>query len=306
MTQQLFAAIEAGGTKVICAIAGADGGVLVQARLPTTAPDDTFACIATFFHQQIDRLGRIAAGGIASFGPLDLDPISLQFGQLTTTPKPGWAAVDMLGRVAAILDAPTFINTDVTCAAMAEANVGAGRGLDRLCYMTVGTGIGVGIFDRGATPAGALHPEVGHVRISRAQGDDFAGICPSHGDCAEGLACGPAMKTRWHKSAEELPADHIAWAYEAHYIAAICVNLTYIVRPQRIIIGGGVMEQSSLIGAVRSAYRELMAGYALDRYSVAVETFICLPELRNPSPGLIGALEIARSGLAALHVPAHG
>ena len=299
MSQDLFAGIEAGGTKIICAVAKADGTVVAQARIATGMPDDNFKEISSFFAEQIVKHGPFCAGGIASFGPLDLDTASPNYGCLTTTPKFGWSSINILGRISDIVNAPTVIDTDVNCAALAEARYGAARGLKRVCYVTVGTGIGVGIVENGATNLGVGHPEVGHIRIPRAPGDDFAGICSVHGDCAEGLACGPAMKGRWHKSAEDLPVDHIAWVYEAHYIAAICVNLTYIVRPERIILGGGVMERSSLLGAVRDAFKAMTAGYALDRFSADVETFICAPELTDPSPGLVGALELARGTYGA-------
>jgi len=279
---------------MICAIAGVDGEVIEQTRIATGDPDQTFNAIAAFFDEQAGRYGPVRAGGVASFGPLDLEVESPTYGRLTTTPKLGWSSVDMLGRVRAILKAPTAIDTDVNCAALAEVRFGAGRGLNRLCYITVGTGIGVGVIEAGETNLGAGHPEVGHIRVARALGDDFAGVCPSHGDCAEGLACGPAIKARWNISAEDLPADHPAWEYEAHYIASICVNLTYIVRPQRIIVGGGVMERASLLQAVRERFAQLTAGYALDGYSADIDRFICAPMWRSPSPGLVGAIEIAR------------
>ncbi|WP_404337755.1 ROK family protein [Sphingomonas sp. MMS12-HWE2-04] len=296
MSKDLFAALEAGGTKMICAVANADGDVLAQARIATTTPDQVFDAIAAFYRAQREEHGPIRAGGIASFGPLDLDPASASHGHLTRTPKPGWSSVDMLGRFTDIVGAPSRIDTDVNCAAMAEATRGAGQGLDRLCYMTVGTGIGVGLFERAALHPPVAHAEVGHIRVSRAPGDDFAGICPSHQDCVEGLACGPAMKARWSRSAEDLPADHPAWDYAAHYIAAICVNLTYIARPQRIILGGGVLEHGALYPAVRRQFGAMTAGYALDRHSADVETFICPPVLQDP--GLVGAIELARATVA--------
>lgn len=294
MSEDRFAAIEAGGTKIICAIAGADGAVLAQTRLATGLPDANFAAIADFFAAQVARYGPISAGAIASFGPLDLDRSSPHYGCLTTTPKPGWSSFDVLGRFGDIIGAPAGIDTDVNCAALAEARLGAARGLARSCYVTVGTGIGVGMIDRGRIYAGTSHAEAGHIRIARAPGDDFPGVCPSHGDCAEGLASGPAIQARWHISAENLPADHIGWDYQAHYLAALCVNLTYIMRPQRIIVGGGVMERSALLAAVRTAYLRLTAGYALDRFSKDADTYICAPQLRDPAPGLVGAIALAR------------
>ncbi len=294
MPTSLIAGIEAGGTKMLCAVARPDGRVVERARFDTVEPDATFAGIAAFFAGARDRVGPVAAGGIASFGPLDLDRASPTHGHLTGTPKPGWSGVDMLGRIAAMLDAPVAIDTDVNCAALAERRRGAARGLDRVCYVTVGTGIGVGIVSgTGLHDVGTGHPEAGHMRVARAPGDDFPGICPSHGDCVEGLACGPAMRMRWGVPAQDLPHGHVGWDHAAHYVAALCANLTYVVRPQRIVIGGGVLERPGLIDAVRRDYRRAMAGYALDRFCADADTFLVLPELRDPSAGLVGAFEIA-------------
>ncbi len=293
MGKQLFAALEAGGTKMICALADGEGGVLAQSRFPTSDPATVFGVLAAFYSERAAQHGPIRGAGIASFGPLDLDRGSPGFGRLTMTPKAGWSRVDMLGRVAAIVGAPAIIDTDVNCAARAELHHGAGRGLERICYVTIGTGIGVGLCDTKGQQTRVGHPEMGHIRVPRADGDGFAGICPSHGDCLEGLASGPAIAARWGCPAEELAAHHPAWDYEAQYIAALCVNLTYIARPQRIVIGGGVMGQATLYPAVRFWFERLSAGYALDRYSGAVGSYICQPVLSDPSPGLVGAIELA-------------
>ena len=293
MSGALIAGIEAGGTKILCAVARKGGAVLEQTRIATQNPDDTIAAIERFYAAAAERHGPVAAAGIASFGPLDLDPASSTYGCLTGTPKAGWSGVEIRSRIASIVQAPTVIDTDVNCAAVAEMRAGAARGLDRICYVTIGTGIGVGIVEAGRTNAGTGHPEAGHIRVPRALGDTFAGICPSHGDCLEGLACGPAMQARWGCAAEALPDDHVGWTFAAHYIAALCTNLTYTVRPRRIILGGGVLERAALIEAVRTAYRNMTAGYALDRYSAAAESFIVPPRLVDPSPGIIGALAMA-------------
>ena len=296
MSSHTLAGIEAGGTKILCAVATVTGEVLAQARIETGAPDATFATLAAFFAAQRDTYGPVVAGGLASFGPLDLDRGSPSYGRLTTTPKPGWGGVDMLGRVAAMLGAPVAIDTDVSCAALAEAREGAGRGLDRLCYVTIGTGIGVGIVEHGRIARGAGHPEAGHIRVPRASGDAaFGGACPYHGDCLEGLASGPALAARWNMGAEYLTEDHVGWEQEAHYLACLCVALTYIARPQRIVLGGGVMERVSLHDRVRARFADLTGGYALDRWSADTATFIATPVLREPSPGLVGALLLAQA-----------
>ncbi len=293
MPESLVAAIEAGGTKFVCAVATAGGTVLAQARLATQDPETTFAAVAAFFAGERARRGPVVAAGVGSFGPLDLDPASAGFGRLTTTPKPGWAGVDMRGRVAAIVGAPTAIDTDVNCAGVAEARFGAGRGRARLCYVTVGTGIGVGIVEHGRPLGGVGHAEAGHIRVPRAPGDGFAGLCPWHGDCLEGLAAGPAMAARWGQPAETLGDDHPGWAMAAHYLAALCVKLTYTVRPERIILGGGVAAHPLLHDRVRAAFVRLAGGYALDRCSADPATFICRPELIDPPAGLIGAIALA-------------
>lgn len=293
MSQQYFAAVEAGGTKILCAIADGHGHFLEQIRIPTQTPRETLGQLADFFRHRSNQYA-ISGTGIASFGPLNLDQNSPDYGQLTTTPKAGWSSFNLRREMENILPCPAVIETDVNCAGLAEGLFGAARGLDRFCYITVGTGIGVGIIDNGSPLAGASHPEVGHMRLPRATGDDFAGICPFHGDCAEGLASGPAIKARWNRSAEDIPEDHIGWLFEVNYIAAMCVNLTYTLRPQRIIIGGGVMERSSLYAPVRETFDKLMAGYSLDKYSADSAHFLAAPALKSPSPGLMGALELVR------------
>ncbi|MGL3822265.1 ROK family protein [Sphingopyxis sp. R3-92] len=294
-SNKIFAAIEAGGTKVLCALAAADGSILSQTRIPTRGPAETLDAIKAFYEEQTEVFGHPISAGIASFGPIDLDRTSPGYGRLTTTPKAGWSDFDLLGAIQTSLGVPTAIDTDVNCAALAEGAAGAAAGLSRYCYMTVGTGIGVGIVEGGKTSQGTGHPEVGHIRLSRARGDDFAGICPYHGDCAEGLASGPAMKARWEKSAEDLEIGHPAWEIEAHYIAAICANLTYSQRPERIIIGGGVLERSTLYNRIRVHFEELTRGYALDQFSRDAETYIARPQLVDPSPGLVGALQLAQT-----------
>lgn len=302
MNRDYYATVEAGGTKILCAIADADGHFLEQIRISTGSPTETIRQIADFYRSLPVAYENIRATGIASFGPLNLDRNSADYGQLTTTPKPGWSLVNLRREMENILPCPAEIDTDVNCAGLAEGMFGAAQGLDRFCYITVGTGIGVGIIDKGNPLSGVGHPEVGHMQLPRAPGDDFAGICPYHGDCAEGLACGPAMKARWNQSAEDIPEDHVGWAFEAHYIAAICVNLTYTLRPQKIVIGGGVMERSSLYAPVREAFSTLMAGYSPDQYSTDIEQFLSAPALHTPSPGLMGAFELARRAVKVVPV----
>lgn len=294
MSGSFFAGIEAGGTKVLCAVGDEAGRIVDQARIQTADPATTLSHIAEFFRCSPIPMTSLQGVGIASFGPLDLDRASTTYGSLTSTPKSGWSFFDIRGEVAAMLDCPVEIDTDVNAAALAEGLFGAAVGLDRFCYVTIGTGIGVGVIENGTIPNTTGHPEAGHMCLPRVEGDDFAGTCTFHKDCAEGLASGPAMRARWDFSAEELPDEHVAWEFEAQYIASICQNLTYTLRPQRIILGGGVMERSSIYEKVQRAFRQRMSGYALDRYSHDEATYIARPVLVSPSPGLVGALQIAK------------
>lgn len=299
MSRALFAGVEAGGTKMLCALSRGDGEMLAQARVPTSTPERTFAAIEAFFSNEMREHGQPDAVGVASFGPLNFDRTSADYGSLTTTPKPGWSGTNILERMRQMIDAPTVIDTDVNCAGLAEARFGAGRSLHRLCYVTVGTGIGVGYVENGRPLNSLAHPEAGHMRVPRALRDrTFAGSCPFHEDCLEGLASGPAMAERWSLPAEALGDDHIGWVFEEHYLAALCINLTYMLRPERIILGGGVMAHPQLLDRVRARFAALAGGYSLDRCSANAETFICAPMAQVPSPGLLGAIELARDFLA--------
>ncbi|MEL6662431.1 MAG: ROK family protein [Pseudomonadota bacterium] len=289
-----YAAIEAGGTKFICAVMDEDARVLDQQRIPTTDPKETLGQAMAFLAKVRGDHGALSGLGIASFGPLELNPASPMFGSIISTPKPGWSGIDILGSLTEAAGAPTSINTDVNAAALAEIKLGAGQGLSSLCYVTVGTGIGVGYISDGRFVPDTAHGEIGHMRVPRAEGDTFPGRCPFHTDCLEGLASGPAIRDRWDCSAEDLPDDHPAWQMEAHYIAALCNNLIYTLRPQRIVIGGGVFGRASLYGKVRAALGLMLAGYALSSEEEALDSFISPPGLDEIPPGLMGAFELAQ------------
>ncbi len=300
-----YAAIEAGGTKFICALFRDDGEIVARTRIPTTTPDETLRAARQFLHQAAQEHGDVSATGIASFGPLNLDPTSSAYGSIVSTPKVGWSGVNMLSAFRDALGAPVFLDTDVNCAAIAEGRLGAAQGCETHCYMTVGTGIGVGLVVNNQLISGLGHAEVGHMRVSRASGDTFAGRCPYHGDCVEGLACGPAMQDRWGQRPEDLPEDHPAWPMQAHYVAAICTNLIYTLRPQRIVIGGGVFERRSLYGRVRTTLKAMLADYALSSIERDLDVLITPPGLTDVAPGLLGAYELARTRSAVTHENAH-
>jgi len=289
----LLGGMEAGGTKFVCGVARADGTLLETVRLPTTTPEETLGAAASLFEDAAARLGSLAALGIGSFGPLSLNPAAADYGHITATPKPGWSDIDLLGIFRERFDVPMALDTDVNAAAVGEWLFGKARGLDTFCYVTIGTGIGVGLMIGGAPHGGANHPEAGHMRVSRAPGDDsFEGLCPFHKDCLEGLASGPAMKARWGIRPPDLPDDHPAWAIEADYIASLCVNLTYVVRPERIILGGGVMQRSHIYALVRAALATKLAGYDASVGRIDLDAYISEPGAGS-SAALWGAVATA-------------
>jgi fructokinase len=221
---RLLAGIEAGGTKIVCAVGTGPEDLRAETRFPTTTPEETIDRAVEFFRRAA-AAEPLAAIGIASFGPIDPDPASTSFGFVTSTPKPGWAQVDLAGAVARALGVPFGFDTDVNAAALGEHRWGAARGLDTFVYLTVGTGIGGGAMVGGRLAHGLLHPEMGHLLIPRRDDDDFPGVCPFHGSCFEGMASGPALEGRWGQPAETLPDDHPAWELEAHYLALGLANI---------------------------------------------------------------------------------
>jgi fructokinase len=292
--ERRFAGIEAGGTKFVCALATADGRILARERIATADPALTLSQTLEFFGRAGREHGAPAGAGIASFGPLDLDPASPAYGRIVSTPKPGWSDVNILAAVRDGLGVPTRIDTDVNAAALAEGRHGAAKGCHTHAYVTVGTGIGVGLVAGGRSLIARGHAEMGHIPVPRAPGDDFAGVCSYHGDCLEGMASGPAMAARWGCPAQDLGADHPAWAMQAHYVAALCCTLIYTVRPDRIVIGGGVFEQPGLHAHVRRVLEPMLAGYGLAPHERDLDTLIVAPGLVETPPGLLGALELAR------------
>ncbi len=293
----LLGAIEAGGTKFLCGIGTADGS-LETARIDTRDVEGTVAEVIAFFRAAIARHGYISAFGIGSFGPLQLDPHASDFGRITTTPKPGWQGADLPARLHAALGVPVAIDTDVNAAALAEADRGAGRGANSLAYVTIGTGIGVGLVIDGRTVRGLGHPEAGHLMLRRHPGHgDFAGTCPYHGDCLEGLASGPAIMAAWGASLADLPADHPAWAIQADYVGQLCATLILTVAPAHIVLGGGVMNQTRLIESARTVAAERLAGYCASWTPAMFARAITAPGCTEP-PGLVGAYMLAAKMLA--------
>jgi fructokinase len=281
-----FGGIEAGGTKWVCAIGSAPDQLRETVVIPTTTPDETIALAADF----LARGDRLAAVGVGSFGPIDRST-----GRITTTPKAGWAGVELVDRLRTRLGLPVVFDTDVNAAALGEHRWGAAVGLDTFWYVTVGTGIGGGGMVNGRLVHGLLHPEAGHMRIPHDRDrDPFEGVCPFHGDCLEGLASGRALEARWGQRAEEID-DEQAWALEADYLALGLVNLICAVSPQRIVLGGGVARQPALLPLVRRRVRELAAGYfAAAELGEGLDEYIVPPALDDRA-GVLGAIELAKS-----------
>lgn len=289
--------VEIGGTKVVCAIGAGPGDLRAETRVPTTTPDETLAGIAEFFAAHARR-ARLAAVGIASFGPLDLDARSKTWGSITATTKPGWSHTDVAGRLRRTLDVLVAVDTDVNGAALGEHRWGAGRGVDPLVYVTVGTGIGGGGVIEGRPMHGLVHPEMGHVRVPHDRGaDPFAGVCPFHGDCLEGLASGPAMRARWGVAPESLPPGHPAWALEARYLALGLANVVCTLSPRRIVLGGGIASQAILLPMVRAEVVTLLAGYVrAPALRDGADSYVVPPALGEHA-GVLGAMALALDAL---------
>lgn len=297
MAKGLIGAVEAGGTKFVAALAREDGTVLAQTRLPTETPATTFPALAEFFAAASAAHGPVGGFGVASFGPIDIDPASPAYGTFTTTPKPGWSGArfqDALGG----FGAPIVVDTDVNGAALGEWQAGAGQGCRTVAYTTVGTGIGTGLVQSGRPLMGFSHFESGHIPMARdPQRDPFPGHCPYHGDCLEGLAAGPAIEARWGQSLSELgsPADKVDLI--AGYVAQLATALVLLHMPDRLIFGGGVMKAPGLIEAVRRETERRLGGYvqsaALD---AGLERYIVLPGLGDEA-GITGAIALGRQAL---------
>jgi fructokinase len=281
-----YGGIEAGGTKWVCGIGTGPDDLHALETFPTTTPAETLARAAAFF----DQNGGVSAIGVGSFGPIDL-----RAGRITTTPKPGWAGTDVVSVLHGALGVPVAFDTDVNAAALGEGRWGAAMGLDTFCYFTVGTGIGGGVIAGGRLVHGLIHPEVGHMLIPHDRAcDPFGGSCPFHGDCFEGLAAGSAIERRWGKPGEELGGRSEVWELEAEYLALGVVNVICIVSPQRVILGGGVMKQPSLLPLVRARVRELLAGYIVaPALADGLDEYIVGPALGDRA-GVLGAIELAR------------
>lgn len=282
-----FVSIEAGGTKFNVGIGGSDGVLHKQAQFATRSPDETIRDLIEWLDAEVAKDGPISAIGMATFGPIDTDPGSVSWGRLGLTPKLSWQGADLITPFRSY-GVPVALDTDVNAAALAEWRWGAGQGCARLCYLTIGTGIGGGAVLDGKMLSGRSHPEMGHMFIRRRAEDEFKGACATHGDCLEGLASGTAIHARWGNSLSKLGASHPGHEIIGGYLAQACINVVATLAPEKIVLGGGVIGTEGLLTRVRTQFSLL----ARDYFSGFVAADIVLAKL-YPVSGLIGGLAIA-------------
>ncbi|BBI35803.1 ROK family protein [Cohnella abietis] len=283
----LIGAVEAGGTKFVCGVGNENGEILDRVSFPTEQPEKTLAQVVAYFKDK-----QIEALGIGSFGPINIDRESSEYGYVTTTPKPGWTNYPVLPELKKIFNIPLGWDTDVNAAALGEATWGAAKGSDSCLYYTIGTGVGVGVFAEGKLLHGLVHPEGGHVLTRRHPNDTYAGKCPYHGDCLEGMAAGPGIEERWGVKASELPQDHPAWEMEAFYIGQALASAILLLSPKKIILGGGVMHQLHLFPLIREQVRKNLNGYvASAAVEAGIDDYIVPPGLGD-NAGLSGSIAL--------------
>ncbi len=293
---KVYGGIELGGTKIICAITNKDNEILNKIRIPTESPDITMPKIAKFFKEQ-QKEHEVLAIGIASFGPIDLNPESKTYGYITVPPKLAWQHFNILGYMQNAMGdkIKLVLDTDVNAAALAEGYWGNAKGLTDFIYITVGTGIGIGVVVNKKLVHGLMHPEGGHIYTPKHPDDDFTGVCPTHDNCLEGLASGPSLKERWNvDSALNLPEDHKAWDIEAFYLGHAIVNYICTLSPMRIIIGGGVLGQKHLLAKIHKVVQEKLNGYIQkDEIIKNIDQYIVTPGLGG-NAGSLGAVALVK------------
>ncbi len=288
----IYGALEAGGTKMVCATGLSDGTITDQISIPTKTPDETIPAIIGYFKDK-----SIAALGIASFGPVDLEESSPTYGYITTTPKPGWANYDIVGNLKKALNVPIGFDTDVNGSLLGEVTYGSSKGLSDVVYITVGTGIGGGILSGGNLVHGMMHPELGHMLMRPHPTDTYAGKCPFHGMCLEGLASGPAIEERFGKKAKDLADNEHVWDLEAYYLGQAITNLILTLSPKRFILGGGVMHQNQLFDKIRSEVRSMLNGYINSPLLDSLDTYI-VPASLGDDQGIMGCIKLACDAMA--------
>lgn len=289
-------ALEAGGTKMVVAITNENGVIYDTKRIPTTMPEETFAEIIGYFKECEKRVGKLDAIGVASFGPIGVDKNKANYGKILDTPKEGWAGFDILGCLKETFDIPIGIHTDVTGSALGEINFGSSKGIGSVAYITVGTGIGVGLVIDGKPVSGMLHPEAGHMLISPVDGDENNCVCPFHKNCLEGLASGPSIMKRYGISADKLTDNDKVWELEAEYLSTAIANLVLTVSPERVILGGGVMHQLKLFSIIRKKVLEKLNGYLKTPELSDIDSYI-VPASLPDTQGILGCVVIAKAAI---------
>lgn len=284
----MLAAIEAGGTKFVCAVGDEKGNIVERIQIPTTVPEETIPRVVEFFRKyQVDAIG------IGSFGPIDVNQDSPTYGYITSTPKTGWRNYPFVQALKDAFDVPVGFNTDVNAAALGEAIFGAAKGLDSCLYITVGTGIGAGAIVQGQLLQGLSHPEMGHILVRRHPNDSYQGKCPYHHDCLEGLASGPAIGDRWGAKGAELVERTEVWDLEGYYLAQSIMQYILILSPKKIILGGGVSHQEQVYTSIYKYLPELISGYVS---LPDLTSYIVRPGLGDDA-GITGALMLAHQAL---------
>ncbi len=287
----LYGALEAGGTKMVVAIADETGKIYDRASYPTETPEKTMPVLIDYF-KKFD----IKALGVGTFGPADLNEDSETYGYITSTPKPGWKNYNILGAFKDALKIPVGFDTDVNVAALGEATFGCMKGTTDGIYITIGTGVGVGVLSNGKLLHGMLHPEAGHILLARKEGDNVKSFCPFHDNCFEGLAAGPAIEKRWGKKAFDLKDNSEVWELEADYIAQALMNYILILSPKKIVLGGGVMHQLQLFPLIRKKTLELINGYVNTKELKDIDNYI-VPASLNDNQGILGCITLAVTAL---------
>jgi fructokinase len=290
----LLAGVELGGTKCVCILGTGPDDIRAKVVVPTTEPGQTLGNIESILDQWRTDYGPVAALGIASFGPLDLRPDSSRYGYILATAKPGWINTDVAGRLGRRVTGPVGVDTDVNGAALAEGRWGGAQGLDNFAYITVGTGVGVGLIVGGRTVVGFSHPELGHLRTRRMTGDAWGGNCPFHGDCVEGVASGPAIAARTGATPERVEPDHPVWEAVAFALGELLHTLVLTTAPLKILLGGGVMTaRPHLFERIREHLHASLNGY-VDPHALdgGLDNYVVPPGL-GALAGPLGALAVA-------------
>lgn len=287
----IFGALEAGGTKMVCALGKEDGTILEQISIPTTTPEETIPQIIEYFKSK-----DIVSLGIGSFGPVDVNKSSDKYGCILDTPKTAWKYYDLVGNIQKELNIPIELDTDVNGSCLGEMTFGTSKGLDSVVYITIGTGVGVGASINGQLLHGMLHPEAGHILLKQHPEDNYKGKCPYHGTCLEGLAAGPAIEDRWGKKAVELKDNDKVWEFEAYYIAQALMSYILTLAPRRIILGGGVMHQTQLLPMIRQEVKKLLNGYLNTKEISDMDNYI-IPASLNDNQGIMGCIQLAKIAL---------